>query len=189
MKNKNSKIAMLIVLALSFMSYTTLTEKSVKVDESSVTWKGYKVGGEHSGTIDLKSGSLSFDGETLTGGSFVIDMTTINTTDLKGDYKGKLDGHLKSDDFFGVEEYPTATLDIISATKKDGKYNIKANITIKGITEAISFPMTVKDDTATASLKIDRTKHNITYKSPSLLETLKDKAIYDDFDLDVILKF
>ena len=189
MKNRNSNIAMLLVLALSFMSFTTLKDKTVKVEESSVIWKGYKVGGEHTGTINLKSGTLSFDGKTLTGGNFTIDMTSINTTDLQGEYKGKLDGHLKSDDFFGVEEFPTATLEITSVTGQNGTFNVNADVTIKGKTEAISFPMLIKGNTATASLKIDRTKHNITYKSPSLLETLKDKAIYDDFDLNVTLKF
>ena len=189
MKKRNSKITVLIVLALSFMSFTMLTEKSVKIEESSVIWKGYKVGGEHTGTINLKSGTLLFDGEILTGGSFIIDMTTINVTDLEGEYKGKLDGHLKSNDFFGVEEYPTATLEITSVTSKDDKYTAEANITIKGITEAISFPITVGEDSAAVNLKIDRTKHNITYQSPSLLETLKDKAIYDDFDINVTLKF
>jgi len=189
MKNRNSKFAMLFILALSFMSFTALKNKTVKIEESSITWKGYKVGGEHTGTIDLKSGSLIFKGRKLTGGNFIIDMTSINTTDLSGDYKGKLDGHLKSNDFFGVEKFPTATLNITSATGKAGVYNVKADITIKGITEAIDFVMTVNDNTATANLKIDRTKHNITYQSPSLLETLKDKAIYDDFDLNVTLKF
>jgi len=189
MKNRNSKIATLLILALSFMSYTTIKDKTVKVKESSVVWKGYKVGGEHTGTVGLKSGSLTFDGKTLTGGNFTIDMTSLGSTDLEGEYKGKLDGHLKSDDFFGVEEFPTATLEITSVSGKDGSYNVNANITIKGKTEAISFPMIVKGDTATASLKIDRTKHNITYQSPSILETLKDKAIYDEFDLNVMLKF
>lgn len=189
MKNKKSKIAMLLILALSFMSYTTLSKKTIKVKESTVVWKGYKVGGEHTGTINLKSGALVFDDTTLTGGTFTIDMTSINTTDLKGDYKGKLDGHLKSDDFFGVEEFPTATLEITSASTNGKEYNVKANITIKGITEAIEFPMTITENSAKAILQIDRTKHKITYKSPSLLETLKDKAIYDEFDLDVTLKF
>lgn len=189
MKKRNSKITILLVLALTFMSFTTITEKPVKTEESSVVWKGYKVGGEHTGTINLKSGTLLFDGKILTGGSFIIDMTTINTTDLEGEYKGKLDGHLKSNDFFGVEEFPTATLEITSVSGKDNQYNAEADITIKGITETITFPITVGEDSASVQLKIDRTKHNITYQSPSLLETIKDKAIYNDFDLNVTLKF
>ena len=77
-------------------------KKEVKTSESTVTWKAYKVTGSHTGTIDLKSGALEFDGDKLTGGEFVVDMTTINTTDLEGDYKQKLDGHLHSDDFFST---------------------------------------------------------------------------------------
>ena len=85
MNNKNLKIATVFVLAVSFMSFTALTEKTVNVKDSKVTWKGYKVTGEHEGTINLKSGTLMFDGDNLTGGKFVMDMTSINTTDLEGE--------------------------------------------------------------------------------------------------------
>jgi polyisoprenoid-binding protein YceI len=189
MKNKNSKIAMLFVLALSFMSFVTLTEKVVNVETSKVNWKGYKVTGQHEGTIDLKSGKLMFDGETLTGGSFVMDMTSINTTDLEGEYKGKLDGHLKSADFFGVEKHPTATMEFLNVSGKDGSYKVKANLTIKETTKPVEFSMTVKGNTATANVEIDRTEYDIKYGSSSFFDDLKDKAIYDNFDLNVSLNF
>ncbi|HKL91475.1 MAG TPA: YceI family protein, partial [Allomuricauda sp.] len=84
--------------------------KEVKTSESTVTWKGYKVGGSHTGTISLESGALEFDGEKLVGGEFVVNMSSISATDLEGEYKDKLDGHLKSDDFFGTADHPTAKL-------------------------------------------------------------------------------
>jgi polyisoprenoid-binding protein YceI len=189
MKNKNSKIAMLFILAFSLMSFTTLTEKNVDLKSSKVNWKGYKVTGQHEGTINLKSGTLVFDGETLTGGSFVMDMTSVNTTDLEGEYKGKLDGHLKSADFFGVEKFPTASLEIINVSGKEGSYKVKANLTIKETTKAVEFSMIVKENTATASLEIDRTEYDIKYGSSSFFDDLKDKAIYDNFDLNVNLTF
>lgn len=190
MKNRNLNIGLVFVLALSFMSFTLLKEKSIKVDESQVKWKGYKVTGEHEGTISLKSGILVFDGKTFTGGEFVMDMTSINTTDLKGGGKSKLDGHLKSADFFGVDKHPTASLKITGAEKgKDNKYSIKADLTIKDITNAITFDMYVMKDKATAFVKIDRTKFDIKYGSASFFDNLKDKAIYDEFDLNVTLKF
>lgn len=80
--------------------------KEVKTTESTVTWKGYKVGGSHNGTISLESGALEFDGEKLVGGNFVVDMSSINTQDLEGEYKDKLDGHLKSDDFLELPIIP-----------------------------------------------------------------------------------
>jgi polyisoprenoid-binding protein YceI len=189
MKNRNSKITMLLILALSFMSFTALTEKKVDLEKSKVNWKGYKVTGQHEGTINLKSGTLTFDDETLTGGSFVMDMVSISTTDLEGEYKGKLDGHLKSADFFGVEKFPTATLEFINVSGKDGSYKIKANLTIKETTKAVEFSMTVKGNTATANLEIDRTEYDIKYGSSSFFDDLKDKAIYDNFDLSVSLTF
>jgi polyisoprenoid-binding protein YceI len=189
MKNRNSKIALLFVLALSFMSFTTLTEKVVKVESSKVNWKGYKVTGQHEGTINLKSGKLMFDGDLLTGGTFVMDMTSINTTDLEGEYKGKLDGHLKSADFFGVEKHPTASMEFINVSGKDGSYKIKANLTIKETTKPVEFSMTVKGNTATANVEIDRTEYDIKYGSSSFFDNLKDKAIYDNFDLNVTLSF
>ncbi len=189
MKNKNSKIVLLFALALSMVSFTTLKEKEINVKKSDIQWTGYKVTGQHEGTINLKSGKLIFEGKTLIGGSFIIDMLSINTTDLQGDYKNKLDGHLKSDDFFSVEKHPTASLKITSANGDKGVYNVNADITIKGITKPINFTMVIENNTASAKLKIDRTKHKITYKSPSIFESIKDKAIYDEFDLNVNLTF
>lgn len=189
MKNKNSKIAMLFILAISLMSFSTLTEKVVNVDSSKVNWKGYKVTGEHEGTINLKSGTLTFDGEKLIGGTFVMDMTSINTTDLEGDSKGKLDGHLKSADFFGIEKFPTATMEFINVSGSNGNYKVKANLTIKETTKAVEFSMNVKGSTATANVEIDRTEYDIKYGSSSFFDGLKDKAIYDNFDLNVTLTF
>ena len=117
-------------------------------------------------------------------------MTTINTTDLTGDMKGKLDGHLKSDDFFGVEKFPTATLVIKSLGEKgNGVYAVTADLTIKGKTESIKFDLAVAANSATTTLKVDRTKYDIKYGSGSFFSDLGDKTIYDDFDLTVKLAF
>jgi polyisoprenoid-binding protein YceI len=162
--------------------------KEVKTAESTVTWKGYKVGGSHEGTISLKSGALEFDGEKLVGGEFVVDMTSISTTDLEGDYKGQLDGHLKSDDFFGTANHPTAKL-VFTKVESTGKnsYDVTGNLTIKGTTEPVTFEVSVYGDKATASLKVDRTKYDVKYGS-GIIGTAKDKLIYDEFDLVVDLQ-
>ncbi len=189
MKNRNSKLALVLVLALSFMSFSLFTEKEVKVDKSKVNWVGYKVTGKHEGTINLRSGVLIFDGETLTGGKFVMDMNSINTTDIQGEYKNKLDGHLKSPDFFGVDKHPASFLEIVNVQGKGGNYKVKANLTIKDIKKPIEFNMSIKGNTAKAALKIDRTKYGIKYGSATFIDGLKDKAIYDEFDLNVTLTF
>ncbi|MGJ5643382.1 YceI family protein [Formosa sp. S-31] len=187
---KNSiKRAAVLVLALAFASFTTLKDKKVDVKESTITWVGHKVTGEHNGTISLKEGALSFSGKTLVGGDFTMDMTSINTKDLEGEWKDKLDGHLKADDFFGVEKYPTATLKFTKVEGSGADYTVTGDLTIKGITKPITFKMHVADGTATAALKIDRTKYDIKYGSASFFDNLQDKAIYDEFDLNVSLKY
>jgi polyisoprenoid-binding protein YceI len=165
-------------------------QKDIKVSESTVVWKGHKVTGSHEGTINLKSGHLEMENGKLTGGSFTVDMASIACTDLEGEYKGKLEGHLKSDDFFGTANHPTAsfTMTQVAATGAD-TYEVTGDLTIKGKTHPISFVMTVNGNKAMAELKVDRTKYGIEYKSASIFSALGDKAIYDEFDLNVALQF
>jgi len=186
------KSVTLAVIAIITFSFTTVEteKKEIKTDSSKVVWKGYKVTGSHEGTIALQSGSLSFEEDKLTGGKFVIDMTTIASTDLTGEYKGKLEDHLKSEDFFGTEKFTTATL-IFTKAKAKGKnsYTVTGDLTIKEKTNPVTFEISVYGNKATTSLKVDRTKYDIKYGSPSFFNGLKDKAIYDEFDLVADLEF
>lgn len=192
MKNSIQNMAIITIIALISFSFTTIErdKKEIKVENSKVIWKGYKVTGSHEGTIALQSGILTFEADKLVGGEFVIDMTTITNTDLDGDNKGKLEGHLKSDDFFGVTTFPTATL-VFKDVKSTGKnsYAVTGDLTIKGIKNPVSFDISVYGSKATASVKIDRTKFDVRYGSTSFFDNLKDKAIYDEFDLVTDLEF
>lgn len=188
MKNTILKSTALL-FAIILTAFTTLDKKQVNIDQSVINWIGYKVTGQHDGTITLREGVLEFKQDQLTGGSFVMDMTSINTTDLEGDYKNKLDGHLKANDFFGVKKYPKATLVFTSVTKNETNYSVVGDLTIKGITNKIAFDLEVSENKATTSFKIDRTKYGIKYGSASFFDGLKDKAIYNEFDLTVSLKF
>ncbi len=165
-------------------------KKVINTEASTITWKAYKVTGSHEGTINLASANLDFNGTILTGGAFVVDMTTINTTDLEGEYKQKLDGHLHSDDFFGTATHKTASLEITSV-KASGKnaYNATANLTIKNITKEVNFTISVYGSKATANLKVDRSQFDVRYGSGSFFDNLGDKTIYDEFDLVVDLQF
>lgn len=192
MKNSIKNITTIILVAFITFSFTTFEsiKKDVNTKTSKLTWKGYKVTGSHTGEITIKSGNLIFDDDVLTGGNFVIDMTTISVTDLEGEYQNKLEGHLKSDDFFGVANFPTASL-VFTNVKSNGKnsYNVTGNIEIKGKIESVNFNLSVYGNKATASLKIDRSKFDVRYGSTSFFDGLKDKAIYDEFDLVADLEF
>jgi polyisoprenoid-binding protein YceI len=126
----------------------------------------------------------------LTGGEFVIDMSSITVTDLTGEDKGKLEGHLKSDDFFGVKNHPTSKLVITSVAKKsNGTYGVVANLTIKDKTNPVTFDLDWEDNSASTELTIDRSKYDVRYGSGSFFDNLGDQTIYDNFELEVELKF
>lgn len=188
MKNLNT-----IVLALSVVfSVATATAQTKKIDasKSTIKWVGKKVTGQHNGTVDFKDGAVVLQGNKLVGGTFTVDMTSLTSTDLQGEYQGKLNGHLKSEDFFGTEKYPTATLVIKKiGTKSANIYSAVADLTIKGITNPVTFDMTVNGNTATTTFKVDRTKYDIKYNSASIFSAIGDKAISDDFELAIALKF
>ena len=166
---------------------------NVDVKKSTLAWHGKKVTGEHNGTVELNRGNLIFDGKNLTGGLIEIDMTSIKNLDVADEgYRNKLVGHLKSDDFFNVEKYPTATLKITKATPKGGNaYDVTGDLTVRGKTAPVTFPATVTLDgnnaTATAKVVVDRSKYDVKYGSKSFFENIGDKMIYDEFDLTVKL--
>ncbi len=191
MKRNVMSLAMAIVFGASASATTTEPiKKEVKTEESSVMWKAYKVTGSHTGTVQLTEGDLSFDGDTLIGGNFAVDMTSLISTDLEGNSKAKLEGHLKSDDFFGIENHPTSTL-VFTDVKSTGKnsYEVTGDLTIKGITKPITFDVSIYGSKATASVKVDRANYNVRYGSGSFFDNLGDKTIYDEFDLVVDLQF
>ncbi len=175
---------------------------AVNAAVSKIMWTGAKPTGSHTGTIDIIAGEVSATDGMVTGGTFTIDMTSINVTDLEGDQKAYLEGHLKGsddknkNDFFNVADYPTAKFEITKVTKKEGDPTgnalVYGNLTIKDQTKEVGFTaMTdVKDGmvrVTTPEFKINRTDWGIKYGSPSFFEGLKDKAIDDDIVLKVSL--
>jgi polyisoprenoid-binding protein YceI len=195
MKKVTSFALTLALIAFVAFAFTTRKAVNYKIDvnKSTIVWTGKKVTGEHTGNIKVKSGVLQHDGKVITGGAFDIDMTTITNTDLTdAAYNQKLIGHLKSDDFFGVDKFPVASLKITEIKFKGGdQYEIGGDLTIKGKTNKIKFPATVSADgkvlNAKSKITVDRSKYDVKYGSKSFFEGLGDKTIYDDFDLDVNL--
>jgi polyisoprenoid-binding protein YceI len=188
MKNLKS-IALALLVAASTTAVSAQT-KNINTTASVIEWVGKKVTGQHNGTVNFKDGAVVLKAGKLVGGTFTVNMTSLTATDLTGEYKDKLDGHLKADDFFGTEKFPTASLVIKKVgVKAANVYNVTADLTIKGITKPVIFPITVNANTATAAFNVDRTKYDIKYGSKSFFDTLGDKAISDEFELKVALKF
>lgn len=189
---KSIKSLGVFVLALTLTTSVFAGSQNVDTAKSSVKWLGKKVTGEHSGSISVKEGSLEVSNGKVTGGKVVIDMTSLVDEDIKdAGMNGKLVGHLKSDDFFGVATYPTAELVISKVESAGNSHNFSGNLTIKGITNPVVFTATSstagKSTTYKGTLTIDRSKYNVKYGSKSFFDNLGDKVIYDEFTLDFSL--
>ncbi len=181
-----------LMLAGAAFKTVDVVTYSVDLEQSKVNWKAYKVTGQHEGYVKLKSGGLEFTDSLLSGGTFEIDMTSMVVTDLEGNWKDKLEGHLKSEDFFSIEKFPTAAFKITKVTPQGpGKYKVEGDVTIKETTKSIRFTADTKEEngliTAVAAIELDRSDFNVRYGSATFLGNLGDKTIYDNFDLTVEL--
>ena len=172
-------------------------EESVMVAEpvqlnDEVVWVGRKVGGMHKGTVKVANKEFKLEDNRIEG-AFTVDMKSIKCTDIEDEENNaNLVGHLKNADFFAVDEYETASLVINSSeknTEREGVYMVKGDLTIKGITNPIEFPVSVVNEEGKRRVKgafaFDRTKYGITYNSKSILGSVAGKFIYDEVELGV----
>lgn len=186
---KMRRILLFFVLS-AFLVTSAVAQSKMNADteKTNLLWLGEKVTGEHHGTIKLKSGWLNWQDNKVVSGEFLIDMASLKDAESSE----KLEGHLKSDDFFGVTKFPTAKLVITGSTPfEKGSGVVKGTLTIKDMTNPIEFKSTMqkKDDGVWfyANIVIDRTKYNVRYGSGSFFDNLGDKTIFDDFKLKVNL--
>lgn len=161
---------------------------------STIEWKGFKPTGSHNGIIKLESGVVKVNDGSIESGSFLVNMGSINVLDIPAEDEGngKLLGHLKSPDFFDVENHPSAAFEITGITEVDGKTMLSGNLTLKEVKNNITFPVTVSQNGDAMTLTsetftIDRSKWNVKYGSKSFFDNLGDKFINDDMELKVNL--
>lgn len=166
----------------------TGTELNVNTSTSKIVWTGKKVSGTHHGEIQIKSGSVNIEGDKIAGGQFIIDMNTLINKDLEGEWKGKLEGHLKSEEFFNVTKFPEAKLEITQVEGNGlGMHKASANLTIKDITKNVTFDVNVIEISqdsfkGNADFNIKRADWGITY--PGKPDDLISEEINFKVDLD-----
>ena len=182
---KNTILIVLILFAGINLHAQKLTADT---DKTQLQWLGEKVTGQHNGTVKLKSGSLTWKDNRITSGEFIIDMTSIKDAESNA----KLETHLKSDDFFGVEKYPNSKLTITESTPFDkGTGTVKGTLTIKEDANPVEFKAIVKkaEDGLWfyTNITLDRTKYNVRYGSGTFFDNLGDKTIFDEFKLKISL--
>lgn len=181
-------LLLLTLSGLFLLNVGAQNKLTADTSKTKLLWLGEKVTGEHTGSINLKSGWLTWQDNKIVSGEFNIDMASLK----EAENSDKLLGHLKSDDFFGVVKYPLAKLVLTGSTPFDkGSGVVSGTLTIKDKTNPIEFKATrQKKDDGTwffANISIDRTKYDIRYGSGSFFDNLGDKTIYDEFKLKVNL--
>lgn len=187
---KNLKAIVFTLMLFFALVKTSAQTFKIDASKSKITWVGKKITGQHEGIVNIKDGYLIFKNKKVVGGKFTVDMTSLSNTDQTGNSKAKLEGHLKSNDFFDTVNYKTSTLVFKNIVNKDkNTYVVTADLSIKGITNSIKFDFLVTGKKATAALIIDRTKFNIRYGSGSYFDDLGDQTIYDEFELNVVLVY
>ena len=180
-----------LICFLSLSCFFGFSQNQVNLEESTVKWTGEQLSGKsHYGTLSFKSAELSFSDEKLIGGTFIVDMTSLSVDDLTGRGKKSLEGHLKSDDFFSVDNFNFSELKLKNITMiSEKEYSTTGDLTIKGYTHEakVSFYAEEGSKNMIAKLIFDRSKYNVRYGSGSFFENLGDKLILDDIELEVTL--
>ena len=174
-------------LAFSLMfSMSLAAQNTLNTLESSLKWEGKKITGSgHNGSLTFFDSQVKIEDGNIISGVFTVDMTTLTCDDLTADQgKANLEGHLKSNDFFAVEKFNTATLAISSVDNN----NATGILTIKDISHPIKFTLIKNQDVYNASLVFDRSKYDIRFNSGSFFENLGDKLILNEIELTAELK-
>ena len=179
------------------------TKLNVDLQNSKIEWLGTKPTGTHFGTLGIQEGSLFVKNGELLGGKFTFDMNAIVVLDLTDEgMNQKLLGHLKSEDFFLVDSFPTASFEFSTvkpianrAETAEGiipTHTIEGNLTLRGVTRKVNFSalINVSNDNVVAQTPqfvINRTEWNVNYGSKSIFANLKDNFIHDEIGITISL--
>ena len=180
---KNLLIISFLLIKLELFSQ----EYGIDLEKSKIKWTGKEITTRsHYGTLKFVEGEIKFQPEAVTG-KVVVDMESLSVDDLTGGSKARLEGHLRSDDFFSVSSHKSSTIEVTSSKKNGDDFDIDGVLTIKGISHPISFVLSVDNKVATSKLTFDRSKYDVRFRSGTFFENLGDKLILDDIELEVEL--
>jgi len=176
-------------------------EFKIDVARSELKWQVFKAGGSHQGIVPILDGSVFIDGNNITGGKVTLDMKNLQVTDLEGEDKQALEEHLKGykpgkeDDFFNVNQYPTATYVIKGSTPVSGDpeatHMVNGELTMRDITKPVAFKIRLDTGAGNAvkftapQFSIDRTEWGIKFQSKKFFDNLKDDFVYDEIKLEM----
>lgn len=164
---------------------------AVDTKTSVIRWTGRNLFNFHHGHLALSDGKVVFSGDRAISASFTIDMNSIACEDLTDPgYNAMLIRHLRTTDFFDVENHPTATFEstriepLSGATDGSPTHRVTGLFTLRGKSEEITFPVLIASAdadhaTAQAVLEIDRTRWGSIYGSGKFFAYLCKHVVND----------
>jgi len=171
----------------------------VDIDKSTFEWIGRNLNNRHYGRISIQSGEIVIQGGTPSAGKIVLDMNTVSNLDLQDPaWHDMLLHHLKSEDFFAVERFPTATFRLTGWKRGEGGSPEAPNgiangdLTIRNVTHPVSVPAIVAPQMdgslkAHAIFDLDRTLWDASYGSSKLYERLGMHLVHDMMSLELFV--
>ncbi len=171
----------------------------VATAESVVRWTGRNLFNHHHGTLKLAGGEIKVVNGVLVVARFTLDMNSLANEDLTDpDYNALLIRHLKDDDFFAVERFPTAEFVCSKAEALDActpgtpNFTLHGALTLRGITRDLSFPAVIAAAdadhlTGQAEIDLDRTQFGANYGSGRLFAFLGKHVVNDHVHLHLKL--
>jgi polyisoprenoid-binding protein YceI len=126
----------------------------IEPSSSKVEWTGAKITAHHDGNFAQFKGTIKVPGGKPENAKIHLDIDTTSLT-VQPD---KLEGHLKSPDFFDVEKFPKATFDsttIAAGGTNGATHTVTGNLTLHGVTKSVTFPATVAVTPTKVSAKAD----------------------------------
>lgn len=160
---------------------------------SEIRWGGRKLTGQHRGTLKVLSGSVRLINGVPFSGSLDVDMQSIQNTDILSDnWRAKLEDHLKSSDFFAVEDFPKARLTLVRCTSSrqiSSQIQCDCRLHLKGRENPVTVVVSKKKSEILGSFTFDRTKWGVNYRSPKIANRILNQIIYDEVQVDASIRF
>ena len=172
----------------------------IDTTSSYVRFTGHGVGKNHPGMFKLNYGTVMATDDQVTGGTFIMDITSLDLEQEGEMIDNKLRPHLLSGDFFNAASFGTSQFEITKVEPykpKDGEkslveganFSISGNLQIKDVTKNITFPARIDLDgdrlEADANFDIDRRQWRMNYGND---KTLGDKFISETVNIELHLE-
>ena len=172
----------------------------VDTARSWIRFTGHGVGKNHPGIFKLRYGSVMAADNKITGGTFIMDITSLDLEQEGEMIDTKLRPHLLSGDFFDADKFGTSRFQITKIEPyhpRDGEkslvqganFRVSGNLQIRDVTKNITFPARVDLDgerlDTRANFDIDRREWQMNYGND---KTLGDKFISEKVNIELYLQ-